>query len=139
MGVEANKEVIARMFAAQLSNDIAAYSEILAEDLRWEIMQFGIDTPRGKSEMIAMLGAVHQSLNGGKWTKDIVSMVGEGDTVAVEATATMELSNGKIYRQRYHYIYKLRGGQVYFTREYLDTQAAVEAFKGLPPVVPPKD
>jgi len=134
MSVEANKETIRRMFAAQLGNDIATYSQILADDLRWEIMQFGIDKPRTKPEMIEMLGAVHRSLNGGHWDKQVVSMVGEGDTVAVEATASMELSNGNVYDQRYHYVYRLRDGQVCFAREYLDTQAAVEAFRGLPTV-----
>lgn len=134
MSIEANKDLIRRMFAAQLANDIPAYEQILADDLCWEIMQFGIDKPRTKPEMLEMLGAVHRSLNGGHWDKQIVSMIGEGDSVAVEATATMELSNGRLYAQRYHYVYQVRDGQVVRAREYLDTQAATEAFTGLPPV-----
>jgi ketosteroid isomerase-like protein len=129
-----NKDVIRRMFTAQLANDIPVYSRILADDLRWEIMQFGIDQPRSKTEMIEMLGAVHRSLGGGLWKKDIVHMVAEDDHVAVEATATMELSNGKLYVQRYHYVYRLRDGQVVEAREYLDTLAATKAFEGLPAI-----
>jgi ketosteroid isomerase-like protein len=134
MLVDANKDVIRRMFTAQLANDIETYAQILADDLRWEIMQFGIDKPRTKPEMLEMLGAVHLSLNGGHWSKEIVTMTGEGDTVAVEATAEMELSNGNLYRQRYHYVYRLREGQIFFVREYLDTLAAVDAFRGMQPV-----
>ncbi|OYU34765.1 nuclear transport factor 2 family protein [Novosphingobium sp. PASSN1] len=134
---EQNKTIVKRLFAAQLGNDLAAYAELLADDLQWEIMQSGIDRPRSKTEMLVMLGAVHAALGTGNWDKQIVGMVAEGDSVAVEATATMELANGKLYRQRYHYLYRLRGGQVFFAREYLDTQAAVEAFRGLPPIAAP--
>jgi ketosteroid isomerase-like protein len=134
MDLQTNKDVIYRMFAAQLANDLDVYRQILADDLRWEIMQFGVDRARTKTEMIEMLGAVHRSLNGGRWDKKVISMVAEGDTVAVEATASMELANGNLYNQRYHYVYRLRQGQVYSAREYLDTLAATEAFRGLPPV-----
>ena len=139
MSVEANKKIIEEMFRAQLAGDMDSYGKILADDLQWEIMQFGIERPRSKEEMMTMLGAVHRSLGGGKWEKRATSMVGEGDRLAVEAEAMMELSNGNIYRNRYHYLYRLRDGQVFFAREYLDTHAAVEAFKGMPSTVPADD
>lgn len=139
MSLEQNKTVVKRMFAAQLGNDLAAYAELLADDLQWEIMQSGIDRPRSKSEMLDMLGAVHVALGKGRWDKKVVGMVAEGDSVAVEATATMELANGNLYQQRYHYLYRVRAGQVFFAREYLDTQAAVEAFRGLPPIAGPNE
>jgi len=134
MSIEENKDTIRRMFKAQLANDMVTYRQILADDLKWEIMQVGIDQPRGKEEMIAMLQLVHKSLGGGKWDKQVVSMVGEGDRLAVEATATMELRNGSLYDQRYHYVYVFRNGQVVAVKEYCDTLNAANAFKGLPPV-----
>src|SRR5947209_4758233 len=104
MNLDANKDVVRRMFDAQLANDMAAYREILADNLAWEVMQTGeMGRPRGKEEMIALLALVHKNLGGGKWEKNIVAMTAEGDRVAVEATATMELSNGNLYQQRYHY------------------------------------
>lgn len=134
MTTEANKDLIRRMFAAQLANDVDVYDQILADDLGWEIMQFGIDRPRTKTEMMDMLQAVHRSLAGGHWDKRIIGMVGEGDMLAVEATASMELSNGNLYVQRYHYLFGIEGGRVASVKEYLDTLAASEAFRGLPPV-----
>ena len=130
MAGETNKALIRRMFAAQLANDMATYSAILADDLTWTIMQYDIDRPRTKDEMLTMLSAVHDNL-AGRWEKHIISMISEGDTVAVEATALMDLANGKTYNQRYHYVYRIRDGQVYEVREYCDTAAAKEAFSGL--------
>jgi ketosteroid isomerase-like protein len=143
--VEGNKDLIRRMFNAQLANDIAAYREILDDNLVWQVMQFGeMGRPRGKEEMIALLGLVHKNLGGGRWEKNIVAMTAEGERVAVEATASMELRNGNLYKQRYHYVYVIRNGRVVQAREYLDTLTAANAFKGLqsvtdgPPVQPPR-
>ncbi len=130
--VDANKDLIRRMFRAQLANDIPTYRALLADELVWEIMQFGeLGRPRGKEEIISMLGLVHRNLNGGRWEKTIIGMTAEGERVAVEAVASMELSNGNLYRQRYHYVYVIRNGQVVEAREYLDTLSAADAFKGL--------
>jgi len=67
-------------------------------------------------------------------------MTGEGDRLSVEATATMELSNGNLFKQRYHYMYVFRNGRVAEAREYIDTLASAIAFKGLQNVTdgPPK-
>lgn len=130
--LEDNKSLIRQMFKAQVAHDIPAYREILADDLVWQIMQFGdMGRPRGKEEMIELLGLVHKNLAGGRWVKDIVGITAEGNRVAVEAVASMELSNGKLYEQRYHYVYEIRDGRVVAAREYLDTLTAANAFQGL--------
>lgn len=129
MPPEQNKQIIQQMFVAQLTNDMETYARILADDLQWKIMQSGLDRPRTKAEMIDMLQGVHRSLSG-RWTKEVVNMVAEGDYVACEAVAMMELANGNVYNQKYHYLYRLRDGQVVETREYLDTLTAYRAFDG---------
>jgi len=129
MTPEQNKQIIEQMFVAQLTNDMDTYSRILADDLQWKIMQAGLERPRSKTEMIDMLQGVHRSLSG-KWTKEAVHMVAEGDYVACEAVAMMELANGNVYNQTYHYVYRLREGQVFEVREYVDTLAAYRAFEG---------
>ncbi len=132
MSIEENKALIARMFRAQLENDVPAYREILDDDLAWQVMQFGdMGRTRGKEEMITLLALVHKNLSGGKWVKNIVAMTAEGDRVAVEASASMELANGNLYQQRYHYLHVIRSGRVLEVREYLDTLAAANSFKGL--------
>ena len=46
----------------------------------------------------------------------------EGDRVAIEAEGHAELTNGKIYRNRYHYLFVFRGGKICQVRLYNDTK-----------------
>ena len=50
----------------------------------------------------------------------------EGDRVAIEAEGHAELTNGKIYRNRYHYLFIFRDGKVCRAKLYNDTQHAAE-------------
>lgn len=50
----------------------------------------------------------------------------EGDRVAIEAEGHAELTNGKIYRNRYHYLFIFRDGKVCRAKLYNDTQHAKE-------------
>jgi ketosteroid isomerase-like protein len=48
----------------------------------------------------------------------------EGDRVAIEAEGHAELTNGKTYRNRYHYLFIFRGGKICEARLYNDTAHA---------------
>ena len=50
----------------------------------------------------------------------------EGNRVAIEAEGHAELTNGKIYRNRYHYLFIFRDGKVCRAKLYNDTQHAKE-------------
>ena len=47
-----------------------------------------------------------------------------GSKVALEVESRGELTNGRIYDQRYHFLIELRDGKICAVREYLDTQHA---------------
>ncbi len=57
------------------------------------------------------------------------SFVIEGDRVAVEGESYMEIKDGRVYRNLYHWLFELRGDKVAKVREYLDT-ALVEELVG---------
>jgi hypothetical protein len=57
-----------------------------------------------------------------------LSMIAEGDRVAVEAESFAELTNGKVYNNRYHFFFELADGKVTKVREYMDTAHAREIF-----------
>lgn len=60
----------------------------------------------------------------------------EGERVAVEAVSSGRMSDGRLYRNRYHFLVKLRDGKVFEMREYLDTQYAYEVQQASEP--PPR-
>ncbi len=56
----------------------------------------------------------------------ILGVTAEGDRVAIEAEGYAELVNGKIYRNRYHYLFLFQDGLVRESRLYNDTAHAAE-------------
>ena len=56
----------------------------------------------------------------------VFGVTAEGDRVAVEAEGHAELTNGKVYRNRYHYLFIFRGEKICEVRLYNDTKHAAE-------------
>ncbi|WP_154214353.1 nuclear transport factor 2 family protein [Bacillus cereus] len=48
-------------------------------------------------------------------------MIAENDTVVVEAESYGEHTNGKLYRNKYHFLFKLDLGKIILVKEYMDT------------------
>jgi uncharacterized protein len=59
-----------------------------------------------------------------------VSMVGEGDRVAVEATSEGEHISGQTYANEYHFLFEFRGGKLLRLKEYMDTERVTEVLCG---------
>ncbi len=67
---------------------------------------------------------------------EIVSMIGEGDSVAVEAQTDGELTNGKKYDNAYHFVFAFRGNKIASVKEYCCTYLAWDRFGNLDPNEP---
>jgi ketosteroid isomerase-like protein len=52
----------------------------------------------------------------------------EGDRVALELRSEAKLTNGRDYRNRYHFLFILRGDKIAEVREYADSAPAQAAF-----------
>jgi uncharacterized protein len=50
----------------------------------------------------------------------------EGERVAIEASATARMADGRPYANRYHFLVQVRDSRVIRVREYLDTQYIYE-------------
>jgi ketosteroid isomerase-like protein len=55
------------------------------------------------------------------------AITAEGDRVAIEAESKATLVNGRLYHNRYHFLFVLRDGSIVAVKEYLDTLHAKEA------------
>jgi uncharacterized protein len=56
----------------------------------------------------------------------VYGVTAEGDRVAIEAEGRAELKNGKIYANRYHYLFVFRDGKICRAKLYNDTKHAAE-------------
>jgi hypothetical protein len=58
-----------------------------------------------------------------------ISMVAEGDKVAVEADSYAELKDGRVYDPRCHFLFEVApDGRIAMVHEYLDTKLAYDIF-----------
>ena len=56
----------------------------------------------------------------------VLGVTAEDNRVAIEAEGNAELTNGKVYRNRYHYLFVFRGGKICRAKLYNDTAHAKE-------------
>ena len=127
MSAEQNKKAAIELFARFTASDIAGVLATMTDDATWLIPgkpdaspAAGLYTKEKISGLFhTMLGRLKSGL---KMT--VKSAIAEGDKVALEVESYGELTNGRIYDQRYHFLIEFRGGKICAVREYLDTQHA---------------
>jgi uncharacterized protein len=57
-------------------------------------------------------------------------LIGEGDYVAVEGHSYAEIADGKIYQNKYVWVFEVKDGKIRAIREYPDTQHGKEVLFG---------
>lgn len=130
MTLEANKQ-LARDFIEALSRaDTEWVLDHYADDMvMWTAGTLAISGTHGKDEirglMDGILGAFPSGLR-----FEIKTMTAEADRVAIEAESNGVHASGKIYRNQYHFLMRVRDGEIVEFKEYLDTQHANEVLLG---------
>ena len=120
--IEANKTVARRYMQAVVDGDIATIEALQHPDCTWWILGFG-DMSRA-----TFIDNVRDGLlSAHKRVIEIVGLTAEGDRVAVEARGEMTFPT-TVYRNEYHNVLVIRGGQIVSGKEYMDTRAAAAAF-----------
>lgn len=131
MTTDDNKAVIKRLFAAQMVGDMNAVRSLLAEDVVYSgVAKSRMSYTAGKVEILKIMEAFYARIDG-PWEKEILGMTAEGNRVAVEAVAKVQLKGGKRYDQVYHYLYVIEDGRIKVAKEYMDTLYSAETFGGV--------
>jgi ketosteroid isomerase-like protein len=60
----------------------------------------------------------------------IHNMIGERDYVAVEAESYGKHASGKIYNNRYHFLFRFKDGLILEMKEYFDTEHSSDVLCG---------
>jgi len=127
MTTEQNKAIAHEFFARFSASDLDGALATLREDATWLIPGKRDRMPTAglynKERIARLFQAMLKQLKGGL-QMTVLSTVAEGDRVAIEAESSGDLENGRLYRQKYHFLLEFRDGRICAVREYLDTQHA---------------
>ncbi len=127
MSTERNKALAHEFFARFSASDLDRALATLADDATWLIPGQRDRMPTAvlytKERIARLFHAMLKQLKDGL-RMTVLSAVAEGDRVALEVESSGDLHNGRLYRQRYHFLLEFRDGKICAVREYLDTQHA---------------
>lgn len=122
--LESNKAVATGLFHAANAEGFGAALQTLADDAVWwtsmgtKSKQDMLDTAQGLSLVLA-----------GPIRFEIDTVTAEDDRVAIEARSQADLKNGRRYANKYHFLIRVRAGQIVEVREHCDTHHAIETFR----------
>ena len=127
MSTEQNKAVAAAFFDRFTASDIEGALSTMTDDATWWIPGKPESSPTAglypKQRIARLFRAMLARLTDGL-KMSVISSIAEGDKVALEVLSSGDLTNGRSYRQEYHFLMTCREGKICSVREYLDTQHA---------------
>jgi len=138
MSVEQNKQLVRDYFAAINRNDEAAILAMTTDDFLFQTMARAPEwlLPKWGREEFARVPATMSRVLTAPIQLAIVSMIGEGDAVAVEAETDSMMLNGMRYNNRYHFVFECRDGKFREIREYSCSHLAQSCFGAIDPNAP---
>ncbi|GAB3629718.1 hypothetical protein PTE30175_05599 [Pandoraea terrae] len=127
---ESSKAVVVRFLEVFSTGNVPGILEQLHDDATWWVSGRlkGLSGTYTKIQLAPLLLGATELYKTGALRIVPLSMIAEGDRVAVEAESYAELKNGKVYNNRYHFVFELAGDKIMRVREYMDTVHAYETF-----------
>jgi uncharacterized protein len=127
---EQNKATVREFLEVFSTGDVDGIVERLHDEATWWISGSleGMSGTKSKEEMATLLGGVTTIYKEGALPLKPVSMVAEGDRVAVEAEGRAELTNGRVYEPKSAFVFEVVDGRIKSIKEYLDTAHAHAIF-----------
>jgi ketosteroid isomerase-like protein len=122
--LQRNKDLVRTILGHISAFDMEEVGKLVTDDVVWWVNGGTQDGEyfRGKETAMALVGGIGSMLVDSRVRLDILGMVAEGDSVAVEVRSYGTLKNGKEYRNSYHELYVIRDGLVAVCKEYTDTK-----------------
>ena len=126
------KMVVENFFAIFSTGDVDRIMDTLTDDANWWVSGTieGMSGTNSKAQLGDLLRAVVPLYKEGALKIWPTSMIAEGNVVAAEAESYAELTSGKVYNNRYHFLVELAGDKVRRVKEYSDTHHMLQTFSG---------
>lgn len=127
---ETNKEIAREFMSVLTKADAEALDRLYAPDFElWTAGSLPFSGRKSRVEAMAnapqVLGMFPDGLE-----FELVAMTAEGERVAIEAVSRGTHASGKPYANHYHFLMRIRDGQIVEFKEYMDTEHAREVFFG---------
>jgi len=124
------KTIVSNFLATFSTGQVDAILAGLAEGATWQVCGGiqGMSGTYGKQELGELLRGAVALYREGALRITPTSMISEGSKVATEAESFATLTNGRIYNNRYHFLFEIAGDKVLRVTEYMDTMHAWDVF-----------
>jgi uncharacterized protein len=124
---DANKASVTRFFAALTSDDYAAAARSATSDATWWSL-----TQRETRPLAATLVRIGDRAAGfpGGFRFTVGALTAEQDRVSAVVDGHAELAVGRVYENRYHFLFRFRVGRIAAVWEYHDTAHANRVLRG---------
>ena len=113
----------------QLRGLIGQPYPIVKQATWWVLGNFPLSGTMTKSQFVELMETVGSRIDGALRLSP-TGATAEGERVAVEAESYARMSNGKIYQNKYHFLFTVRDGKIQAVKEYLDTMHANDVLCG---------
>ena len=127
---EENKDIAIKFFEA-LSSGSETYLDYYNDDsIIWTAGDNAIGGTRTKHEIVDFAKSILSAFPDGiKF--NITGITAENERVAVEVSGEAIHASGKDYRNKYHFLLKIKNGKILELKEYMDTQLAAKILLGV--------
>jgi ketosteroid isomerase-like protein len=126
MGAAENKKLVG-LFFRKVSTADPSIAEMLAEDVVWWVPSGSAlaGSYQGKTRVLELMASGTGRYDAAQpLTIEVQEMVAEGDSVAVQMVLRATTARGEDYENHYHFLFKVRAGQIHKVKEYVDTKYA---------------
>jgi len=127
--LEKNKELVQEFFNLLSSGSDKYLDFYNDESVIWTAGENAIGGSRSKSEVVGFAKSVLDSFPEGI-NFNVVNLVAENDYVAAEVEGSAIHVSGKPYNNKYHFLLKIKDGEIIELKEYMDTQLAAKVLLG---------
>lgn len=120
MSYSQNRDLAFKYLSCMESGDVPAALELTSDDAIFWFPASGNLSKKQYADFFAHISPLVIS------TKfNINGVTEDADRVAIEVSGSAELTNGKTYRNQYHFLFVMRNGLILQIKEYADTAPAV--------------
>lgn len=131
MSIEDNVAVARRFYDCFSANDLEGVMATLAEDSRFRVPgkpdEFRSGGWYDKARIRRLFEFMMSQLENGL-RMEVLSVLADGDRVALEVVSEGALQNGRRYNNEYFVLFTIRDGKIHEVREYNDTLHAYKTW-----------